>query len=219
MLIMRFHRRNNLTKRHLIMLALILSIAACGITPVSEPPSDDRSSVLPRRVVDSASRAEQLRDAGVEPLSGQNIAYTMDRLEASLRRVFAGSSASVIREPGRLLIRSNLSQVISLQTGNLQPEFTPQLESIAEILPQFPSVFIEIGVHTDSAGGQRLNYRNSESQVSLIAEYLLDQNVPASHLVLHAFGESSLLVTEGSAAERAINYRVEFVFLPVTSNN
>ena len=203
--------------KHFATLILAIIVAACGIQPVEMTDTPDRDSVITRRPADATAHAEQLRASGVKPLSGQNIAYTLDQLEAQLRRSFAGTVASITRQNGKLLLRCPTNQVFNLQSDLMHEEFSAKLDVVARTLQQHPALYVQVGVHVDSAGGQRMNFRTTEDQLTQIVDRLVAGNVPESHILATAFGESDLLVEVGGAEEREVNNRVEFLFHAVTA--
>jgi outer membrane protein OmpA-like peptidoglycan-associated protein len=115
------------------------------------------------------------------------------------------------RETARGLI-VNLSDVL-FDTGsaNLKPGAREKLARVAGILASHPDLHIEIEGHTDSVGGEDYNQRLSEKRAESVRAYLVEQKVSPSVVGTAGFGESQPVATNGTAAGRQQNRRVEIV--------
>jgi len=115
------------------------------------------------------------------------------------------------RETARGLI-VNLSDVL-FDTGsaNLKPGAREKLARVAGILASHPDLHIEIEGHTDSVGGEDFNQHLSEKRAESVRAYLVEQKVSPSVVGTAGFGESRPVATNGTAAGRQQNRRVEIV--------
>jgi outer membrane protein OmpA-like peptidoglycan-associated protein len=132
-----------------------------------------------------------------------------DRLRQQLRE-----QLNVIletRETARGLI-VNLSDVLfDTASANLKPGAREKLARVAGIIASHPDLHINIEGHTDSVGGEDYNQQLSERRAESVRSYLVQQRVPPATVGTAGFGESRPVATNGTAAGRQQNRRVELV--------
>ncbi len=132
-----------------------------------------------------------------------------DRLRQQLRE-----QLNVIletRETARGLI-VNLSDVLfDTASANLKPGAREKLARVAGILASHPDLHIQIEGHTDSVGGEDYNQHLSERRAQSVQAYLVQQKVSPSVVGTAGFGEDRPVATNGTAAGRQQNRRVEIV--------
>ena len=106
---------------------------------------------------------------------------------------------------------------INFETGksDLLPEDLPTLDVVGEVLRKWPQLRIEIGGHTDSRGGAKLNQKLSESRANAVRTHLLEKfpDLHPDQIVAKGYGASKPLVKNSSPLNMAKNRRVEFVVL------
>jgi OOP family OmpA-OmpF porin len=102
-----------------------------------------------------------------------------------------------------ILFESNKAVLLSSATAIL--------DRIAAIAKQFAGTSIEVQGHTDSTGDPATNLALSQHRADAVVEALVSRGVPTSQLVAKGYGETQPKVPNDSAANRAINRRVEFV--------
>ena len=81
------------------------------------------------------------------------------------------------------------------------------------LLPDFshPDLPVQIEGHTDSVGSDGYNQRLSERRAESVRAYLVEQRVAPAVVGTAGFGESRPVATNGTAAGRQQNRRVELV--------
>jgi outer membrane protein OmpA-like peptidoglycan-associated protein len=115
------------------------------------------------------------------------------------------------RETARGLI-VNLSDVLfDVDRATLKPGAREKLARVAGILASHPDLHIEIEGHTDSTGSDDYNQRLSERRAESVRAYLVEQHVAPAVVGTAGFGESRPVATNGTAAGRQQNRRVELV--------
>src|SRR5205085_1203787 len=166
-----------------------------------------------------AAAAERERAAQQQTLAAQQAALEaqrrvqeeqeQDRLRQQLREQL--NVVLETRETARGLI-VNLSDVL-FDTGsaNLKPGAREKLARVAGILASHPDLHIAIEGHTDSVGGEDYNQRLSERRAESVQTYLVEQKVSPAVVGTAGFGESRPVATNGTAAGRQQNRRVEIV--------
>jgi len=92
----------------------------------------------------------------------------------------------------------------------LKPESYPELDRLATILKENPTVEIELSGHTDNVGKQRALVQLSQARVMAVKDYLVKSGVATSRISGKGYGASKPLVRNDSDANRKLNRRVEF---------
>ena len=95
----------------------------------------------------------------------------------------------------------------------LKKESFTELNKVADLLKQNPSVEIEIAGHTDNKGADDYNANLSQGRSQAVVDYLISQGIADSRLSAHGYGESKPIDTNDTEAGRANNRRVEFTVL------
>ena len=94
-------------------------------------------------------------------------------------------------------------------SARLRSTSRPELDRLAQIMRERPTMQVEILGHTDSVGTEGDNLRLSEERAASVANYLVEQGVSRSRLVSRGFGESEPVGSNGTEEGRALNRRVE----------
>lgn len=87
----------------------------------------------------------------------------------------------------------------------------PILNTVAQVMRDFPDITIEIQGHTDDHGSDDYNLRLSGERAGAVRTYLIEQGTPADRMTSRGYGESRPIETNRTPAGRATNRRVEFV--------
>ena len=85
------------------------------------------------------------------------------------------------------------------------------LDRVAEIAKEFKGTFIEVHGHTDNEGDAIRNLNLSQARADVIVYELVKRGIPSEQLFARGYGETRPKVPNDTAANRAINRRVEFV--------
>ncbi|MFN8258767.1 MAG: Ig-like domain-containing protein [Bacteroidales bacterium] len=108
-----------------------------------------------------------------------------------------------------------LSLTINFETGkwNILPQAALMLDSVVNILNEYPNLEIELGAHTDSRGSVNANQTLSQKRAESSVAYIVSKGIDEKRLVAYGYGESELInrCKDGvncSAAEHAANRRV-----------
>ncbi|MFW6050497.1 MAG: OmpA family protein [Myxococcota bacterium] len=94
--------------------------------------------------------------------------------------------------------------------ARIRPVSYPILDTVTQVLNDYPEIRIEVQGHTDSRGSDRYNQRLSEQRANAVRQYLIEKGIEASRLVSKGYGESQPIESNRTAAGRAANRRVEF---------
>ncbi len=101
---------------------------------------------------------------------------------------------------------------VKFETGKavLLPSSSKVLDDAAAVLVKFGDLRLEVQGHTDDVGDDAKNLALSLSRAQSVVAYLVGKGVPADRLIAKGYGETEPKVPNDSAANRAINRRVEF---------
>ncbi|EON76340.1 hypothetical protein ADIS_3468 [Lunatimonas lonarensis] len=94
---------------------------------------------------------------------------------------------------------------------DLTRESKMAIDTLVYGLQEVNNLAISIGGHTDDVGDERYNIELSERRAQAVYNYLIDKGIEVDRLDFRGFGKSSPLVPNTSAANRALNRRVEIV--------
>ena len=100
---------------------------------------------------------------------------------------------------------------LTFDLGSLtfRKECRPELDKLAEVMMEHPSLKIEIGGHTDDQGDPTHNLVISESRAKSVAIYLLSKGIDDDRVVPVGYGSSKPLVPNDTEENRIKNRRIE----------
>jgi outer membrane protein OmpA-like peptidoglycan-associated protein len=93
----------------------------------------------------------------------------------------------------------------------IRPVSYPILNTVAQVMNDYPDVTIEIQGHTDSRGADAYNMRLSDQRAAAVRDYLVQRGVPANRMTSRGYGETRPIESNRTSAGRAANRRVEFI--------
>lgn len=85
------------------------------------------------------------------------------------------------------------------------------LDSVVQVLNDYPKIEIRIEGHTDSDGSDSYNLRLSKQRAAAVYDYIVSKGIDASRLSSEGYGETQPIDTNRTSAGKANNRRVEFV--------
>jgi OmpA-OmpF porin, OOP family len=87
----------------------------------------------------------------------------------------------------------------------------PILNTVAQVMRDFPDITIEVQGHTDDRGRDEYNMRLSQERADAVRTYLVQQGIAPERMTARGYGETRPIDTNRTAPGRARNRRVEFV--------
>jgi len=160
-------------------------------------------------------RTERILGAGIGAVAGGAIGAYMDRQEQELRRRTAGTGVVVEREGNELLVTVPAGITFPINSYDIQPQFRPTLDQIAQTLASYPSTYVDIHGHTDPSGGDRINIPLSQNRAQSVANYLSSRGVTAARIAAQGHGSSQPIANNSTEAGRAQNRRVDIRIIPI----
>lgn len=142
--------------------------------------------------------------------------YTYDsitvRVEYSLNKDrILSLSTTVIPNTYNVDDRVRLRNItFAFNKWTLEMKAFPELELVAGMLQQHPSMTIEIGAHTDSKGSEQFNQLLSEQRAAEVVRFIVSRGIPQSRISYKGYGEIYPVASNDSEQGREINRRVEF---------
>ena len=115
------------------------------------------------------------------------------------------------RESARGLV-VNLSDVL-FDTGkaDLKPGAREKLARLTGVLLSHPGLHVEVEGHADSVGAEGFNQTLSENRASSVRDYLVREGIAPNTVGTAGFGESQPVASNGTAAGKQQNRRVELI--------
>lgn len=158
------------------------------------------------------------KNAGLGALAGAavgaGIGYYMDKQEEEMQQSLQGTGIEVQRTADNTLNLTMPSNVtFAYDKADLTIEAQNALNSVSQVLNNYPDSRIVITGHTDDSGSDAYNQRLSESRAASVAKYLVQTGVNPIRMTQQGMGKSSPKVPNTSDANRAINRRVELAII------
>ena len=163
----------------------------------------------------AAADAEAARVAAAAQAAGaaRNAAAQSEQEKTALRERLRTQLNVILdtRETARGLI-VNLSDVL-FDTGSatLKPGAREKLSRISGILASHQGLRVEVEGHTDNVGAEDYNQQLSERRGATVRTYLVQQGIASGAIGTTGLGEGTPVATNGTAAGRQQNRRVELV--------
>jgi peptidoglycan-associated lipoprotein len=151
-------------------------------------------------------------------LRGDKTSFRSDSDSAST----VGLTYSAIIERDLYLEMITLNKPIRLENiyynfdkADIRPDAAIELDKLVKIMKDNPTIWIELGSHTDSRGNDEYNQLLSQRRANSAVQYIIDQGGNKNRITAKGYGESQLLnrCANGvncSAAEHQQNRRTEF---------
>ena len=99
--------------------------------------------------------------------------------------------------------------LFDLNKATIRTDSEEALQSIADIMEEYPNTIFHIEGHTDSTGSDQYNLQLSKERAASVEEWLQEAGIPANRLTSEGYGESRPIATNSTAAGRQDNRRVE----------
>ena len=153
--------------------------------------------------------------ATVGGAAGAVIGKKMDKQAEEIKKEVP--NAEVIHNPGEEGIIVNFKSNVLFATDKyaLTPTSTGTVNDLITILNKYPDTDLKVEGHTDSQGSEAYNQTLSERRARSVADYLITNNIAASRITTHGFGETQPVASNETVEGRTQNRRVTFV---ITAN-
>jgi len=153
--------------------------------------------------------------AAIGGLAGGAIGNYQDRQEKKLREQLAGTGVEVVRQSENITLDMPGGLTFATNSADLNPDFKPILDKVAETLAEYNQTMIEVAGHTDSTGSEQYNQALSERRAGAVATYLAGRGVASPRMITVGGGELHPIATNDTPEGREQNRRVEITIVPV----
>jgi outer membrane protein OmpA-like peptidoglycan-associated protein len=92
---------------------------------------------------------------------------------------------------------------------DLKPESQVELDKLAALLKENPTLKVQIGGHTDNAGNPADILTLSNNRAKAVVNYLINNGISAERLSFKGFGETQPVADNNTEEGRAKNRRTE----------
>jgi len=161
-----------------------------------------------------AERAEQAKQqAAQEAQQAEQARQQAEADKAQMRARMLQQLNQVLetKDTARGLIVSMPDVLFDTGKADLKPTTRERLAKVAGILLAYPDIRVEVDGYTDSTGSLELNERLSQQRAESVRSYLASQGVNQSSITTQGFGPDNPVASNGTAAGRQQNRRVELV--------
>ncbi|WP_199141623.1 OmpA family protein [Pedobacter sp. ASV12] len=151
-------------------------------------------------------------------LTGDKTNFRSDNASLSTKNLLA----STVWKQDLFLEQIELNKGIRLENiyydfdkSNIRPDAAIELDKLVKIMQDNPTIWIELGSHTDSRGNSQYNQWLSQSRANAAVQYIIDRGIAKNRISAKGYGESQLLnrCAKGvkcTEAEHQLNRRTEF---------
>jgi len=107
---------------------------------------------------------------------------------------------------------------------NIRPDAAKELDKIIKVMNEYPTMYIELGSHTDCRSSYESNMKLSDNRAKSSAEYISQKISNPERISGKGYGETKLIngcACEGAVkskcteAEHQANRRTEFIILKI----
>jgi outer membrane protein OmpA-like peptidoglycan-associated protein len=154
--------------------------------------------------------------AGVGALAGGAVGNYQDKQEKKLRQQMAGTGVEVVRKGDNITLDMPGNVTFAFDKSDLNPQFYPVLDKVAQTLLEYDQTVIQVAGHTDSTGSHAYNMKLSEQRAASVKTFLAGRGVPTQRMHTVGAGPDHPIADNSTEAGRAENRRVEITIVPVT---
>ncbi|MCD4833081.1 MAG: OmpA family protein [Bacteroidales bacterium] len=154
------------------------------------------------------------KDYGVE-VTAKDYLYFVEMVYLSQKQVVDSKVQANFQldkiDVGAKMVLNNI--FFETNKATIKPESTTELERLANLLIENPTIRLEISGHTDNVGSYRANQKLSESRAKSVVDYLVEKGVGSSRLEYKGYSFNQPIADNNTAEGRSQNRRVEFKVL------
>lgn len=109
--------------------------------------------------------------------------------------------------PGKVMRLDNL--IFEVSRSRIDPESYSELDVLANLMNENPSMVIQLEGHTDFLGDRRANMKLSQQRVEAVKQYLIGRDIAKHRIKTRAFGGTQPLSRDNTPEAHRLNRRVE----------
>lgn len=113
----------------------------------------------------------------------------------------------ITHAPGKVMRLDNL--IFEVARSRIDPESYSELDVLANLMKENPSMVIRLEGHTDFLGESRANMKLSQQRVEAVKQYLIGRDIAKHRIKTKAFGSAQPLSRDNTPEAHRLNRRVE----------
>lgn len=152
----------------------------------------------------------------VGAVAGGLIGHTLDQQDAELRKRLVGTGVQVKKIGNSIQLMMASDVTFDTNQSTVRSDFYPTLNSVATVLKKYNNTSITITGYTDNTGRDAYNQELSEQRARSVGAYLTYQGISANRIFTQGFGKRDPIVSNSTAAGRAMNRRVVITLRPLS---
>lgn len=141
----------------------------------------------------------------------KSIEHKKNKPSVPERKVLKEDDISTLVKNNEKFVLENL--IFDLSRWEIKLEAQQDLDKLAEIMKDNPSMRILLEGHTDKIGKAKQNMVLSEKRVNATKDYLVSQGVPKANIETKGWGDKKPLIVTSDIEKGEINRRVEVSIL------
>ena len=117
---------------------------------------------------------------------------------------------------GKNIVLNNI--FFDFNKASLRPDSKPELQHMATVLKENPTMKIELSGHTDNKGSAAYNLKLSEARAKSVVDFLSSTGIERTRLSFKGYGFSKPIASNETEEGRQQNRRTEFKVLAIDEN-
>ncbi len=156
-------------------------------------------------------------------LAGGAVGAYMDSQKQDLQKSLSKeikSGAVKVQKLDNSVVKITMTSQTAFDTGSteIKPGFYTTMDKVADVVIRYGKTTLTVVGHTDNVGAASYNQKLSQERALSVARYLVSKDVNPLRLATSGKGESAPIASNGSAAGRQQNRRVEILVEPVVAS-
>ena len=151
--------------------------------------------------------------AAIGGVAGGYIGTRMDRQAERIEEEIPGAEVTRVGEGINVTFTEDAGVYFDTNKSAVQGTSANTLNSMAEILKEYPKSNVLIEGHTDSAGPEDYNEKLSKQRATSVRDYLISEGISASRLTAKWYGENQPVADNSTSEGKAKNRRVELAIV------
>lgn len=151
--------------------------------------------------------------AAIGGVAGGYIGNRMDRQAERIEEEIPGAEVTRVGEGINVTFTEDQGVYFDTNRSEVKGASKTTLNSMADILKEYPKSNILVEGHTDSAGPDDYNMDLSEQRASSVTDYLISQGIDTGRLTTKWYGENQPIADNTTKEGKAKNRRVELAIV------
>ena len=175
------------------------------------PPLEQKSKRLTASVgVRKPAAVKAVRDSANVTMLPSTMS---DRLRQKQDSIAAQGQAGIIQHDPLILEKATLRFNFEFNSATPSADARGYLDELVNALRDNPDLRLQLVGHTDNVGSDKFNLRLSLSRAQAFMDYVVQRGIDASRVTVDGKGMREPLNSNATAAEQALNRRVEMTIL------